>query len=214
MAFARPWRSTPSHQARCMVSLCMPWRSSRGPRCCLDMTRVDEAGCRTRSRAAGTGPVLRGCERRASAKIASAALLGASAIARYEPRFTRAGFLTGGGYVSDLDGGDVTMLRYWFSERTLWLRRVRRSGTSRRTAQRRRRHRPRRDVTTTMSGAPRTPPCYELNEGNRPSRSDASRTWWRCSRAVTRCQRVAVAWFAARRWPRHVMDACVRRRRA
>ena len=35
-----------------------------------------------------------------------------------------AGFLTAEGYVSDLDGGDVTMLRYWFSERTLWLRDV------------------------------------------------------------------------------------------
>ena len=34
------------------------------------------------------------------------------------------GFLTAEGYVSDLDGGDVTMLRYWFSERTLWLRDV------------------------------------------------------------------------------------------
>jgi hypothetical protein len=33
-----------------------------------------------------------------------------------------AGFLTAEGYVSDLAGGDVTMLRYWFSERTLWLR--------------------------------------------------------------------------------------------
>jgi hypothetical protein len=35
-----------------------------------------------------------------------------------------AGFLTAEGYVSDLDNGDVTMLRYWFSERTLWLRDV------------------------------------------------------------------------------------------
>jgi hypothetical protein len=35
-----------------------------------------------------------------------------------------AGFLTTEGYISDLDGGDVTMLRYWFSERTLWLRDV------------------------------------------------------------------------------------------
>lgn len=35
-----------------------------------------------------------------------------------------AGFLTTEGYVSDLPGGDVTMLRYWFSERTLWLRDV------------------------------------------------------------------------------------------
>ena len=35
-----------------------------------------------------------------------------------------AGFLTAEGFVSDLDGGDVTMLRYWFSERTLWLRDV------------------------------------------------------------------------------------------
>ena len=32
-----------------------------------------------------------------------------------------AGFLTAEGYVSDLDGDDVSMLRYWFSERTLWL---------------------------------------------------------------------------------------------
>lgn len=32
-----------------------------------------------------------------------------------------AGFLTAEGYVSDLDGGDVAMLRYWFSERTHWL---------------------------------------------------------------------------------------------
>jgi hypothetical protein len=35
-----------------------------------------------------------------------------------------AGFLTAEGYVSDLGGGDVSMLRYWFSERTLWLRDV------------------------------------------------------------------------------------------
>jgi hypothetical protein len=35
-----------------------------------------------------------------------------------------AGFITTEGYVTDLDGGDVTMLRYWFSERTLWLRDV------------------------------------------------------------------------------------------
>ena len=35
-----------------------------------------------------------------------------------------AGFVTAEGYVSDLDVGDVTMLRYWFSERTLWLRDV------------------------------------------------------------------------------------------
>jgi hypothetical protein len=35
-----------------------------------------------------------------------------------------AGFVTAEGYVSDLDGGEVTMLRYWFSERTLWLRDV------------------------------------------------------------------------------------------
>jgi hypothetical protein len=35
-----------------------------------------------------------------------------------------AGFLTAEGFVSDLGGGDVTMLRYWFSERTLWLRDV------------------------------------------------------------------------------------------
>ena len=32
-----------------------------------------------------------------------------------------AGFLTSEGYVSDLGGGDVAMLRYWFSERTHWL---------------------------------------------------------------------------------------------
>jgi hypothetical protein len=32
-----------------------------------------------------------------------------------------AGFLTSEGFVSDLDGGDVAMLRYWFSERTHWL---------------------------------------------------------------------------------------------
>ena len=32
-----------------------------------------------------------------------------------------AGFITSEGYISDLPGGDVTMLRYWFSERTLWL---------------------------------------------------------------------------------------------
>ncbi len=32
-----------------------------------------------------------------------------------------AGFLTTEGFVSDLDDGAVTMLRYWFSERTLWL---------------------------------------------------------------------------------------------
>jgi|GEM_PF-872522 len=32
-----------------------------------------------------------------------------------------AGFLTTEGFVSDLHGGGVTMLRYWFSERTLWL---------------------------------------------------------------------------------------------
>ena len=35
-----------------------------------------------------------------------------------------AGFLTSEGYVSDLGAGDVTMLRYWMSERTLWLRDV------------------------------------------------------------------------------------------
>jgi hypothetical protein len=34
------------------------------------------------------------------------------------------GFLTTEGYVSDLPGGGVTMLRYWGSERTLWLRDV------------------------------------------------------------------------------------------
>ena len=32
-----------------------------------------------------------------------------------------AGFITSEGYVVDLGDGDVTMLRYWFSERTLWL---------------------------------------------------------------------------------------------
>jgi hypothetical protein len=32
-----------------------------------------------------------------------------------------AGFLTSEGYVEDLNGGGVTMLRYWSSERTLWL---------------------------------------------------------------------------------------------
>ena len=32
-----------------------------------------------------------------------------------------AGFLTAEGYVSDLPSGGVTMLRYWGSERTLWL---------------------------------------------------------------------------------------------
>jgi hypothetical protein len=35
-----------------------------------------------------------------------------------------AGFLTTEGYVSDLPGGGATMLRYWSSERTLWLRDV------------------------------------------------------------------------------------------
>lgn len=35
-----------------------------------------------------------------------------------------AGFLTTEGYVSDLSDGGVTMLRYWGSERTLWLRDV------------------------------------------------------------------------------------------
>lgn len=35
-----------------------------------------------------------------------------------------AGFLTSEGCVTDLDRGDVAMLRYWFSERTLWLRDV------------------------------------------------------------------------------------------
>ena len=33
-----------------------------------------------------------------------------------------AGVLTAEGFVSDLPGGGVTMLRYWSSERTLWLR--------------------------------------------------------------------------------------------
>lgn len=32
-----------------------------------------------------------------------------------------AGFLTSEGYISDLSDGGVTMLRYWGSERTLWL---------------------------------------------------------------------------------------------
>ena len=32
-----------------------------------------------------------------------------------------AGYLTSEGYIADLAGGGVTMLRYWFSERTLWL---------------------------------------------------------------------------------------------
>ncbi len=32
-----------------------------------------------------------------------------------------AGFVTSEGCVTDLGGGDVAMLRYWFSERTLWL---------------------------------------------------------------------------------------------
>lgn len=32
-----------------------------------------------------------------------------------------AGFLTTEGYVCDLEAGAVTMLRYWGSERTLWL---------------------------------------------------------------------------------------------
>lgn len=32
-----------------------------------------------------------------------------------------AGLLTTDGFISDLGDGDVTMLRYWFSERTLWL---------------------------------------------------------------------------------------------
>ena len=32
-----------------------------------------------------------------------------------------AGFLTTEGYISDLSGGGVTMMRYWGSERTLWL---------------------------------------------------------------------------------------------
>jgi hypothetical protein len=35
-----------------------------------------------------------------------------------------AGFLTTEGYVSDLSSGGVTMLRYWSSERTLWLQDV------------------------------------------------------------------------------------------
>ncbi|MEO6571319.1 MAG: hypothetical protein ABIO83_07200, partial [Ilumatobacteraceae bacterium] len=32
-----------------------------------------------------------------------------------------AGFITAEGFISDLGDGDVTMLRYWFSERTMWL---------------------------------------------------------------------------------------------
>ena len=32
-----------------------------------------------------------------------------------------AGFLTSEGYISELDSGGVTMMRYWGSERTLWL---------------------------------------------------------------------------------------------
>ena len=32
-----------------------------------------------------------------------------------------AGFIASEGYVSDLGGGDVAMLRYWFSEWTHWL---------------------------------------------------------------------------------------------
>lgn len=32
-----------------------------------------------------------------------------------------AGFISSEGCISDLEGGDVTMLRYWFSERTHWL---------------------------------------------------------------------------------------------
>jgi hypothetical protein len=32
-----------------------------------------------------------------------------------------AGYLTSEGYISDMRSGGVTMLRYWFSERTLWL---------------------------------------------------------------------------------------------
>lgn len=35
-----------------------------------------------------------------------------------------AGFITSEGCVTDLGSGDVTMLRYWFSERTHWLRDV------------------------------------------------------------------------------------------
>lgn len=35
-----------------------------------------------------------------------------------------AGFLTSEGCVTDLGRGDVTMMRYWFSERTRWLRDV------------------------------------------------------------------------------------------
>ncbi|MEP7115007.1 MAG: hypothetical protein ABI862_17200 [Ilumatobacteraceae bacterium] len=32
-----------------------------------------------------------------------------------------AGFITAEGCIIDIAGGDVSMLRYWFSERTLWL---------------------------------------------------------------------------------------------
>jgi hypothetical protein len=35
-----------------------------------------------------------------------------------------AGFLTTEGYVNDLGDGDVALLRYWFSERTHWVRDV------------------------------------------------------------------------------------------
>lgn len=35
-----------------------------------------------------------------------------------------AGYLTSEGFVSDLPGGGVAMLRYWFAERALWLRDV------------------------------------------------------------------------------------------
>lgn len=35
-----------------------------------------------------------------------------------------AGYLTAEGFLSDLHEGGVTMLRYWFSERSLWLRNV------------------------------------------------------------------------------------------
>jgi hypothetical protein len=36
-------------------------------------------------------------------------------------RLSWAGFITAEGCITDLSGGDVAMLRYWFSERTLWL---------------------------------------------------------------------------------------------
>lgn len=45
-----------------------------------------------------------------------------SVAARYDGvHLSWAGFITTEGCVSDLPGGDVAMMRYWFSERTLWL---------------------------------------------------------------------------------------------